>query len=74
MQGESAQFVDPSEIPAGAYVARLGRALAAGRRGDLHELMACTAAYTGLRQGELFALTACQIDPAPPASSTWTAR
>ena len=26
--------------------------------------MACTAAYTGLRQGELFALTAGQIDPA----------
>ena len=26
--------------------------------------MANTAAYTGLRQGELFALTAAQIDPA----------
>ena len=26
--------------------------------------MACTAAYSGLRQGELFALTAGQIDPA----------
>jgi hypothetical protein len=26
--------------------------------------MACTAAYTGLRQGELFALTAAQVDPA----------
>ena len=64
MQGEAAQFVDPSEIPAAADVARLGRALAAGRRGDLHELMACTAAYTGLRQGELFALTTGQIDPA----------
>jgi integrase len=64
MQGESAQFVDPSEIPAAADVARLGQALAAGRRGDLHELMANTAAYTGLRQGELFALTAGQIDPA----------
>src|ERR1700722_3602100 len=64
MQGEAAQYVDPSEIPAAADVARLGRALAAGRRGDLHELMANTAAYTGLRQGELFALTAGQIDPA----------
>ncbi len=64
MQGESAQFVDPSEIPAAADVARLGQALAAGRRGDLHELMANTAAYTGLRQGELFALTTGQIDPA----------
>ena len=64
MQGEAAQYVDPSEIPAAADVARLGQALAHGRRGDLHELMAHTAAYTGLRQGELFALTAGQIDPA----------
>ena len=64
MQGEAAQYVDPSEIPAAADVARLGQALAAGRRGTLHELMANTAAYTGLRQGELFALTAGQIDPA----------
>jgi integrase len=62
--GEAAQFVDPARIPAGADVARLGRALAAGRRGDLHELMAATAAYTGLRQGELFALTAAQVAPA----------
>ena len=64
VQGESAQFVDPAEIPADADVARLGQALAAGRRGDLYELMANTAAYTGLRQGELFALTIWQIDPA----------
>ena len=35
-----------------------------GRRGDLHELMANMAAYSGLRQGELFALTSGQIDPA----------
>jgi integrase len=62
-QGESDQFVDPAEIPAGADVARLGQALAAGRRGDLHELMACTAAYSGLRQGEEFALTIWQITP-----------
>jgi integrase len=61
--GESAQFVDPAQIPAHADVARLGRALATGRRGDLHELMAATAAYTGLRQGELFALTAGQVSP-----------
>jgi len=59
--GEPTQFVDPAEIPAHADVARLGRALAAGRRGHLHELMAATAAYTGLRQGELFALTAAQV-------------
>jgi integrase len=61
VQGESAQFVDPAQIPAGADVAGLGQALAAGQRGDLHELMASTAAYSGLRQGELFALTADQI-------------
>ena len=64
LQGESAQFVDPAQIPSAADVARLAQALAAGRRGDLHELMAYTAAYTGLRQGELFALTAAQVDPA----------
>ena len=64
LQGESAQFVDPAQIPSAADVARLGQALAAGRRGDLHELMACTAAYTGLRQGELFALTIGQVDVA----------
>jgi integrase len=62
--GESALYVDPAEIPADHDVARLGRALAAGRRGDLGELMASTAAYTGLRQGELFALTAAQVAPA----------
>ena len=63
LQGESAQFVDPSQVPSAADVARLAQALAAGRRGDLHELMAYTAAYSGLRQGELFALTAAQVDP-----------
>jgi integrase len=64
LQGESAQFVDPAQIPSAADVARLGAALATGRHGDLHELMAYTAAYSGLRQGELFALTAAQVDPA----------
>jgi len=59
--GESAQFVDPAGIPDGADVARLGQALAGGRYGDLGELMANTAAYTGLRQGELFALTIDQV-------------
>jgi integrase len=62
-QGESAQFAGPRQIPAAADVAELGQALAVGRRGDLHELMATTAAYTGLRQGELFALTLWQITP-----------
>ena len=64
--GESALWVDPAEIPADADVDRLGQALAAGRRGDLHELMANVAAYTGLRQGELFALTIWPDHPARP--------
>jgi integrase len=58
--GESALFVDPAEIPGHADVAKLGQALAVLR--DLHELMACTAAYSGLRWGELAALTVRQID------------
>jgi integrase len=64
LQGESAQFVDLSQIPSAEDVSRLGAALAAGQRGDLYELMALVAAYSGLRQGELFALTAAQVDPA----------
>ena len=60
--GESALFVDPAEIPADADVAGLGRALAAGRHGDRDELMAATAAYSGLRWGELTALTITQVD------------
>jgi integrase len=60
--GEAALYVDPAEIPAGTDVAGLGRALARGRQGDLHELMANTAACTGLRWGELAALTISQID------------
>jgi integrase len=59
--GESAQFDDSAEVPADADVARLGQALAGGRRAGLGELMANTAAYSGLRQGELFALTAGQV-------------
>ncbi len=59
--GESALWVDPAEIPAAADIAKLGQALAAGPRGELDELMANVAAYAGLRQGELFALTAGQI-------------
>jgi len=61
---ESALWVDPAEIPADDDVAGLGRALAAGRHGDREELMANTAAYSGLRWGELTALTIAQVDPA----------
>ena len=60
--GESALFVDPSEIPAHVDVAKLGQALAA--LGEVHQLMACFAAYTGLRWGEIAALTLAQIDQA----------
>ncbi len=62
--GESALWVDPAEVPADHDVAGLGHALAAGRHGDRDELMANTAAYSGLRWGELTALTIPQIDQA----------
>ena len=60
--GESAQWVDPAEIPSDGDIARLGRALAGGVHGDRDELMANTAAYGGLRWGELIALTIPQTD------------
>jgi hypothetical protein len=62
--GESALWVDPAEIPAGSDIGRLGRALAAGLHGERDELMANTAAYSGLRWGELAALTIGQADQA----------
>ena len=64
MAGESVFWVDPAEIPSENDVLRLGQALAAGRHGDRDELMATTAAYTGLRWGEIAALTIAQIDQA----------
>ena len=60
--GESVLWVDPAEIPADGDVDRLGKALGRGRPGDLHELMANTAAYSGLRWGELTALTIWQVE------------
>jgi hypothetical protein len=62
--GESVFWVDPAEVPADAGVAALGQALAAGLHGDRDELMAVTAAYSGLWWGELAALTIGQVDPA----------
>jgi len=62
--GESALWVDPDEIPADSDMRKLGRALAAGRHGERDELMAYTAAYSGLRWGELTALTIGQVDTA----------
>ena len=60
--GESVLWVDPAEIPAYGDVDRLGKALSRGRRGNLDELMAATAAYSGLRWGELTALTVGQVE------------
>jgi integrase len=60
--GESALWVYPSGIPAAGDVERLGQALAAGWHGDRDELMANVAAYSGLRWGEIAALTIDQVD------------
>ena len=62
--GESGLWVDPAEIPADSDIGKLGRALSAGRHGERDDLMANTAAYSGLRWGELTALTIAQIDTA----------
>src|SRR6202008_1250660 len=55
--GESALLVDPAEIPSSGDVGSLGHALAARPHGERDELMANLAAYSGLRWGELAALT-----------------
>jgi integrase len=55
--GGSVQWVDPAEIPSDGDIAKFGRALAAGVHGERDELMVSTAAYSGLRWGELIALT-----------------
>jgi integrase len=65
--GESPLWVDPAEIPADDDISNLGQALATRRHGDRHELMAHTAAYSGLRWGELAALTIPQVGLAPRA-------
>jgi integrase len=62
--GESGLWVDPAEIPAEGDIGKLGRALAAGLHGERDGLMAYTAAYSGLRWGELTALTIPQVDQA----------
>jgi integrase len=59
--GESPLWVDPAEIPADADIDRLGKALAAGLHGERSELMMNTAAYSGLRWGELIALSRMQL-------------
>ena len=62
--GESSLWIDPAEIPSGDDIARLGQALAGGRLGERDELMANVAAYSGLRWGELAALTIAQVSQA----------
>jgi integrase len=62
--GESRSWVDPAAIPSEDDIGKLGQALAAGAHGDRDELMANTAAYSGLRWGELPALTIAQVDQA----------
>jgi integrase len=62
--GESELWVDPAEIPSDADVVKLGQALGTGRHGERDELMAQAAAYSGLRWGELTALTITQVNPA----------
>jgi len=62
--GESGLWVDPGEIPSADDVERLGKALAAGWHGERDQLMANTAAYSGLRWGEIVALTVPQVDTA----------
>jgi integrase len=64
--GESGLWIDPTEIPADDDIGKLGQALAAGRHGDRDELMASTAAYSGLRWGELTALGIGQVDTGGP--------
>jgi integrase len=60
--GESGMWVGPAEIPSDGDIGKVGRALAAGVHGERNELMASTAAYSGLRWGELVALTITQVD------------
>ena len=62
VSGESALWVAPAEIPSDDDIGKLGVVLGAGRHGERDELMASTAAYSGLRWGELTALTIWQVD------------
>jgi integrase len=61
-QLKSTLWVQPTEIPAYSDISKLSQALAGGRYGERDELMANTAAYSGLRWGELTALTITQVD------------
>ena len=54
VSGESALWVDPAEIPSDSDIGKLGLALAAGRHGERDELMASTAAYSGVMADRLW--------------------
>jgi hypothetical protein len=62
--GESALWVDPAEVPPTPTWPGSARRWPRGGTGDRDEPMAVTAAYSGLRWGELAALTIGQVDPA----------
>ena len=62
--GESVLWVDPAEIPRTVTSPSSAWRWPPGLHGDRDELMANTAAYSGLRWGELAALTIPQVDPA----------
>jgi integrase len=55
--GESALWVDSAEIPSDSDIAKLGQVLGDLARGERDALMANVAAYSGLRWGEIAALT-----------------
>jgi integrase len=62
--GESGLWVDPAEIPSDGDIAKLGQVLGDGALGERDALMAHAAAYSGLRWGEIAALTAGQVSQA----------
>ncbi len=62
--GESSLWIDPADIPSDDDIAKLGQALGGGALGGRDELMAHVAAYSGLRWGELAALTIAQVSQA----------
>jgi integrase len=59
--GESDLWVDPAEIPSNDDIGKLGQALSGGPYGERDVLMAYLAAYSGMRWGEIVALTIAQI-------------
>jgi integrase len=62
--GESVLWVDPAEIPSDDDIAKLGQALGDRALGERDALMANVAAYSGLRWGEIAALTIAQVGQA----------